>query len=70
MKYKTQKNLKEVWQQLDDACGSIDNATANLSEMTNLPQQLIDTLDRFDFGVIVSLKNDIEDLMNRGESDE
>jgi hypothetical protein len=65
MKYKTKKNLGEVWQQLDDACGLIDTAVYNLSEMSNLPQELKDTLDKFDFGIIVSLKNEVEDLMNK-----
>jgi excisionase family DNA binding protein len=65
VKYKTKKNLNEVWQQLDDACGLIENATTNLAEMSNLPKSLKDTLDQFDFGVIVSLKNEVEELMDK-----
>lgn len=64
MKYKTKKNLSEIWQQLDDACGLIDNAITNINEMSNLPEQLQNRLDEFDFMSIVSIKNEIEELID------
>jgi hypothetical protein len=63
MKYKTKKNLSEVWHQLDDACGLIDNAITNLCEISNLPEQLQNRLDEFDLMSIVSIKNEIEKLI-------
>lgn len=64
MKYKTQNKLKEIWKQLDDACGLLDNATSNLSEFGNIPQEIKDELERFDIMEIVSLKNQVEELLD------
>lgn len=66
-KYKTKNNLQEIWKQLDDACGFIDNATTDLAEMTNLPNGVLKELESvsYSFDAIVALKNEIEELMNK-----
>ena len=63
MKYKTETNLKEIQQQLDDACGLIDNATIDLNQIANLPSTVSTNLDCLDLSRVVSLKNAIESLI-------
>lgn len=60
---KTDGNLKTVWQQLDDACGALDNALFNIAMMTDMPKDLKDSADSIDFTAIVILKNHIEELL-------
>lgn len=62
-KNKTQNSLKELWDHLDDACGSIDNATTNLSMMVDVPTEIADAINRIDFSSIVSAKNMIEEMI-------
>lgn len=68
--YKTKKNLETVWNQLDDACGSLDNASYNLGSMTGLPEEVNNLLDSIDLTRIVSLKNEIERLIFEKEEDQ
>lgn len=64
---KTEKNLKLVWTQLDDACGSLDNALDNISRMVGLSDDIKRSASLIDFSAIVNLKNSIEKLMEEKE---
>lgn len=64
-KYKTKNNLQEIWNKLDDACGNIENASIELSQMSCLPDNVVSAIDMVDFSSIVNLKNEIEELMNK-----
>lgn len=59
---KTKSNLELIWQQLDDACGSLDNAFDNIGSMTNLENIKADA-SQIDLSAIVDLKNQIEELI-------
>lgn len=61
----TENNLQTVWKQLDNACGEIDNATMNIAEMKNLPDDVKQLAERVDFGTLVALKNKIEELLEK-----
>lgn len=63
-KYKTKNNLQEIWNKLDDACGNIENASIELSQMS-LSDNVVSAIDMVDFSSIVNLKNEIEELMNK-----
>jgi hypothetical protein len=60
---KINKNLKMVWQQLDDASGLLENAFNNLLTITNIPKDIKDKIEHIDFSAIISLKNDVEELI-------
>lgn len=64
-KYKTVNNLRDIWLQLDNACGSLDNALVDLDSMVGLPDEIKEKAERVDFGEIVNLKNQIEDLIKK-----
>lgn len=59
---KTEKNLQLVWEDLDTACGLIDNSFENLRSMSLL-DDLKEEIAAIDFTAIVSLKNRIERLI-------
>jgi aryl carrier-like protein len=59
---KTEKNLQLVWEDLDAACGLIDNSFENLRSMSLL-DDLKEEIAAIDFTAIVSLKNRIERLI-------
>lgn len=62
---KTVGNLERVWKQLDESCGSLDNALIALSSMSNLDEGIKKSIERNShaFGEIVSLKNEVEELI-------
>jgi hypothetical protein len=61
---KTEKNLQKVWEHLDNACGSLDNALTNLSMMV-ISDDLKEEIERIDITKIVSLKSRIEELLEK-----
>lgn len=61
---RTENNLERIWDNLDNASGSLDNALHDISLMANLPKEIKDSLDRIDLSAIVILKNQIEELKN------
>lgn len=61
---KTKSNLELIWQQLDDACGSLDNAFDNIGRIVG-EEQIKDDASRIDFSAIVDLKNQIEELIEK-----
>lgn len=60
---KTKNNLQQIWNDLDLVCGSLDNALANISRMVDIPDSIIKDIELVDITRIVSLKNEIEDLI-------
>ena len=62
---KTLKNLEMIWKQLDNSCGELENALFNLSSMKNLEENIQNNIERNSivFSEIVSLKNQIEELI-------
>lgn len=62
---KTLGNLQTIWNQLDNACGELDNAFSNLNKMIDLPHEIQDNINQIDLTAIVSLKNKLEDLINK-----
>jgi len=63
--YKTEKNLQTILDQLDNSCGSLDNALATLGFMSGLPESIKQGIDRIDFSAIVGLKNEVEMLIEK-----
>lgn len=61
---KTKVNLQTVWEHLDQACGSLDHATHDLSLMVELPSDITQQLEQLDISRIISLKNQIEELID------
>ena len=61
--YKTANNLQKVWDDLDNACGLIENSMEKLSRMSNIPKDLKDSIESIDFSAIVGLKNEVEELL-------
>lgn len=59
----TTSNLETIWQQLDDACGALDNATINIASIAKLPSDIKERAAQIDFSAIVALKNEIELLL-------
>lgn len=57
------RNLKVIWRQLDDACGSLDNATINIGNMDGLPEDVVKDIQSIDISKIVNIKNRIEELI-------
>lgn len=65
--YKTKDNLATVWNQLDEACGSLDNARMMLGDMTNLPENVVKAMYGVDFSALVALKNAVEEMIEKKE---
>jgi hypothetical protein len=61
----TDSNLKTVWEQLDNACGEMENALNNIAMMKKLPTEIHNKAQSFDVSEIVSLKNSIEELREK-----
>lgn len=66
---KTEKNLKSVWDQLDNASGELYNAFEALCRMTDLPDTVKRQIDMIDMSRIDGLKNEIEELINEKGGD-
>lgn len=52
--------LQVIWNHLDDACGSLDNALMALEDWDEMPKEVSDAMKRVDFSALVILKNHIE----------
>lgn len=69
---KTISNLQKVWSKLDRAYENLETAFEILEDMTNLPGQLQNEMDRFDLSAVCSLKQQVEMMMedkeNRGDN--
>lgn len=63
MKNITKSNLAIILKQLDDACGSIDNAVININTIKKIPQEIKDSANNIDFSTIISVKNQVEELL-------
>jgi hypothetical protein len=60
---KTEKNLKLIWQQLDEASGNLYNALENLANMVDLSDNIQRQADMIDVTRIDGLKQEIEELI-------
>lgn len=60
---KTKSNLEIIWNQLDDASGSLYNALTNISSMSGIPKDIEDVIAMIDLSAIDSLKDKIEELI-------
>ncbi len=60
---KTEKNLKLIWQQLDEASGNLYNALDNLANMVDLSDEIQRQADMIDITRIDGLKQEIEELI-------
>lgn len=60
---KTIPNLQKVWDRLDVAYENMEKAFEMLGTMSNIPEELLDEMDRFDMSAISSLKEYIEMIM-------
>jgi hypothetical protein len=61
---KTKNNLQKVWELLDSACDSLDNAFTMINQMSDI-QHIKDSTDLIDFTTIINLKNEIEELLDK-----
>lgn len=62
---KTESNLQKVWEQLDEASGSLYNALDNIASMTDIPNEIKSNMERIDITLINSLRNEIEELIQQ-----
>lgn len=60
---KTEKNLRIVWNQLDNASGELYNALHNLSQMTDITGKMQRQMDMIDVSRIDMLKQEVEAIM-------
>lgn len=60
---RTEGNLQRIWNDLDNACGLLDNAITELSSMPSISEDLKNKIESFDITEIVGLKNKIEELI-------
>jgi hypothetical protein len=62
---KTEKNLQLIWEQLDNASGSLYNALDNLARMVELSDDIKRQADMIDVTRIDCLKHEIEDIIEQ-----
>ena len=62
---KTQNSLNSVWNDLDIVSEKLDAALTKLEAMVDLPKDLQSEIDRFDVSAILSLKNQVEMLLEK-----
>jgi hypothetical protein len=62
-RYKTLKNLEQIWKQLDNASGDLYNALDNLADMVDLSDDIKRQSDMIDISRIDGLKQEIEALI-------
>ena len=60
---KTIPNLQKVWDRFDKAYENIEAAFEMLESMSDVPNELINEIARFDISAISSLKEHIEIMM-------
>lgn len=60
---KTIPNLQKVWDKLDAAYENMEKAFEMLNDMSSIPDELSEEMDRFDMSIISSLKEHIEMIM-------
>lgn len=57
-------NLRTVWNYLDSATGSLDNAFISIGSMKAVPEDVRAMVERIDFTAITALKERIEELIS------
>ena len=62
---KTEKNLQQLWDYLDQASENLNNVRENLHLMVDIPVEIEDKLEQLDITLINSIKNDIEKMIER-----
>lgn len=64
---KTISNLQKVWDKLDAAYENMEGAFELLESMVDIPNDFSREIDRFDMSAISSLKQYVEQLIERNE---
>lgn len=64
---KTISNLQKVWDKLDVAYENMELAFETLESMSNLPDNLLEEMERFDITAISSLKQCVEQIIEDKE---
>jgi hypothetical protein len=72
----TTMSLKKAWKLIDDACGSLDNATYRINTVSvkgKLPEETVKRIDKklemVDFSALVALKNEIEEILEEDKNE-
>lgn len=65
---KTISNLQKVWDKLDTAYENMESAFESLESMSNLLDNLLEEMGRFDMSAISSLKQYVEQIIENKES--
>lgn len=63
--YKTEKNLQNIWDNLDKAYEYMERALEDLSRMQSLPDELKNDVERFDISEISCIKNEVEEIISK-----
>ena len=66
---KTQNNLQSVWNNLDLAYEHMERAIEDLSQMTELSDELEKMVEQYDLSEISMIKQEVEELMKWGNVD-
>jgi hypothetical protein len=61
--YKTEKNLQNILDNLDNAYERMEKVIEDLSLMVNIPDGLKNDVERFDISAISCLKAEVEELL-------
>lgn len=61
----TEKNLQKVSKNLDKAYEHLERAIEDLSKMSNLPDEIVSDIERFDITEISSLKGEVDELIEK-----
>lgn len=67
---KTISNLQKVWDKLDAAYENMELAFELLESMSNLPDNLLEEMGRFDMSAISSLKQYVEQIIEVKECEQ
>lgn len=67
--YKTEKNLQNVWDNLDKAYEYMERALEDLGLMSSIPEELKNDAERFDISAISCLKGEVEELISKLKGD-
>lgn len=57
------QRLQEVWEQLDIACGALDNAQIEIARLKTLHRDIFEASEEVYLSDLVSLKNKIEEAL-------
>ena len=67
---KTENNLQAVWHDLDTAYEYMERAIEKMSDMVDLPDELVSEYERFDMSAISGMKEFIEILIEERKKTE